>query len=140
MVMLNVTTGRGKKVKDICLTSRYLCNIYRTTFPPARLARNAAATVYPTLNMCTRYPLLLGGQRQCRFKACPRHITGAVEIKPKTPRSRVQSPNHSLEYIIIHVSIGLKISLSVLFVFIESNHRSVCLSKSMKFATLLKYG
>ena len=80
------------KVKGICLTSRFLCNIHQTLpFPRARIARNSAKTVEPTLNLCTRYPLLLGGQRQCGFKACPRlsHLTGASGIEPQTPRFRV---------------------------------------------------
>ena len=87
--------GKGK---DICLTSRSLCNIYQTLpFPLARIARNAAATIDPTLNLCTRYPLLLGGQRQCGYKACPRllHLTGASGIEPQTPRSRVPRLNRS---------------------------------------------
>ena len=33
--------------------------------PPPRFAWNAAATVSPALDLCTRYPLLLGGQKQC---------------------------------------------------------------------------
>ena len=45
----------------------------------------------------TRYPLLLGDQRRCGFKACPRllHMTGAAGIEPQTPRSRVLRLNHS---------------------------------------------
>ena len=52
----------------------------------------SAATVDPTLDLCTRYPLLLGGHRQIRFKACPRllHMTSAAWNEPQTPRSWVQ--------------------------------------------------
>ena len=55
------------------------------------------ATIDPTLNLCTRYPLLLGGQRQCGFKACPTllHMTGAAGIEPQTSKSRVQRLNRS---------------------------------------------
>ena len=40
----------------------------------------------------TWYPLLLGGQRWCGFKAYPRllHMTDAAGIDTETPRSRVQ--------------------------------------------------
>ena len=40
----------------------------------------------------TRYPLLLGGQRQCRFKSCPRiiYMTSVLGIEPQTSRSQVQ--------------------------------------------------
>ena len=42
----------------------------------------------------TWYPLLLCG---CVFKACPRllHMTSAVGIESRIPRSRVQRPHHS---------------------------------------------
>ena len=45
----------------------------------------------------TRYQLLLGGQRQCGFKACHRllNMTSAVGIEPQTPQSRVQHLNRS---------------------------------------------
>ena len=61
------------------------------SFPPlARLAQAhiymLPATIDPTLNLCTRYPLLLGGQRQCGFKACPRllQMTSDAGIEPRT--------------------------------------------------------
>ena len=43
----------------------------------------------------TWYPLLLGGQRRCGFKACLRllHMTRFAGIEPQTPRSRVQRLN-----------------------------------------------
>ena len=55
------------------------------------------AHVDPTLDSCTRYPSLLGGQGQCRFKACPRllRMTGAAGIEPQTSKSRVQCLNCS---------------------------------------------
>ena len=91
----NPATVKGNG-KGICLTSRYLCNIHRSLpFPLARLAQNS--TVDPTLNLCTRYPLLLGGHRQCGFKAFSRllHITATAGIKHENPRSRVQCLNRS---------------------------------------------
>ena len=44
----------------------------------------------------TWYLLLLGGQRHCGFKACPKllHVTGAAGIESQTPRSWGQSLNH----------------------------------------------
>ena len=32
---------------------------------------SAAATIDPTLGLCTRYPLQLGGQRQCEIRSLP---------------------------------------------------------------------
>ena len=92
-----VFSYKGKDT-GICLTSRSLCNIHQILpFPQARIERNAAVTIDPTLNLCTRYPSLLSGQRQCGFKACPRslHLTGASGIEPQTPRSRVPRLNRS---------------------------------------------
>ena len=43
------------------------------SFPPVRLVWNAGMMVDPTLVLCTRYPLLLGGQ--CRFKYYLRLVT-----------------------------------------------------------------
>ena len=39
----------------------------------------------PTLNSCTRYPLLLSDQRQCGFKVCSRfsHMTDTTGIDPR---------------------------------------------------------
>ena len=39
--------------------------------PQTRVTGNVAVTVDPTLELCTGYPLLLDGQLQCGFKACP---------------------------------------------------------------------
>ena len=85
--------------------------LIRLPFPKARIARNATATIDPTLNLCTRYPLLLGGQRQCGFKACPRllHLTGASTIEPQTPRYRVPRSNRSAT----HDEVGKSIKLVI---------------------------
>ena len=59
---------------------------------PGQACLKCSCNCHPTLDLCTRHPLLLGGQRQCGFNACPRllYMTGAAGIKPWTPRSRVQ--------------------------------------------------
>ena len=65
---------------------------------------------HSTNHHSTWYPLLLGGQRRCAFKAFSRllHNAGAVGIEPQNPRPRprVQSLNHS-------VSLSLSLSLSL---------------------------
>ena len=48
------TEGNGK---EIYLTSRYLYGVYDFIYPLTRLPWN------PTFDLCTRYPLVLGGQR-----------------------------------------------------------------------------
>ena len=73
LIILIVTPTPTKlntmQVIKVKVTSRSLCNIHQTLpFPLVRIARNAAATIDPTLNLCTRHPLLLGGQRQCGSK------------------------------------------------------------------------
>ena len=88
------------KGKGVGLESRHIGKPNQRTllYPLAMIsAYMLPATIDPTLNLCTRYPLLLGGQRQCGFKACPRllHMTGAAGIEPQTSRSRVQRLNRS---------------------------------------------
>ena len=76
------------KGKGIRLTSRYLWNIHQIlTFILARIARNVAATVNPTLDLFTRYPLLLANQLQCGLKDFPRLLHG---VEPQDVRSRAQ--------------------------------------------------
>ena len=62
-------------------------HVQPTPFLPWHGAATRAqpAHVDPTLDSCTRYPLLLGGQRQCGFKACPRllQMTGDAGIEPR---------------------------------------------------------
>ena len=41
------------------------------TFPVARWAPMQPATIDPTLDLCTRYPLQLGGPRQCGIRSLP---------------------------------------------------------------------
>ena len=96
-----LSEGKGKG-KGVGLESRHIGKPNQRTllYPLAMISAYnimLPATIDPTLNLCTRYPLLLGGQRQCGFKACPRllHMTGAAGIKPQTSRSRVQRLNRS---------------------------------------------
>ena len=50
-----------------------------------------------TILITVQYSLLLGGQRRCGFKTCPRllHIFRAAGIEPQNLRSQVQHLNHS---------------------------------------------
>ena len=41
------------------------------TFPLSRWAPMQPATIDPTLDLCTRYPLRLGGPRQCGMRSLP---------------------------------------------------------------------
>ena len=60
--------GKGK---GSCLESRLPDNACSTdfTFPLARWVPMQPATIDPTLDLCTRYPLRLGGPRQCRIRS-----------------------------------------------------------------------
>ena len=84
------------KVKDLFRVQIFKLRVVQRTFtfPPGEVSANLKqpATVDQTFNLCTRYPLLLGGQRQCGFKPCPRilYMTGVPGIEPQTPSSRVQ--------------------------------------------------
>ena len=62
--------GKGK---GCCLESRLHDNACLTdfTFPLARWAPMQPATIDPTLDLCTRYPLRLGGPRQCGITSLP---------------------------------------------------------------------
>ena len=59
------------KGKGSCLESRLHDNACSTdfTFPLARWAPMQPATIDPTLDLCTRYPLRLGGLRQCGMRS-----------------------------------------------------------------------
>ena len=62
--------GKGK---GTCLESRLHGNACSTDFtsPLARWAPTQPVTIDPTLDMCTRYPLRLGGLRQCGIRSLP---------------------------------------------------------------------
>ena len=45
------------------------------TFPLARWAPMQPATINPTFDLCTRYPLRLGGPRQCGMQSLPNNST-----------------------------------------------------------------
>ena len=61
------------KGKGSCLESILHDNACSTdfTFPLARWAPTQRATIDPTLDLCTRYPLRLGGPRQCGIQSLP---------------------------------------------------------------------
>ena len=65
--------GSYVKVKVVVLESRLHDNACSTdfTFPLARWAPMQPATVDPTLDLCTRYPLRVGGPRQCWIQSLP---------------------------------------------------------------------
>ena len=44
---------------------------FRLYLPPGSGRLRQPATVYPTLDLCTRYPLRLGGPRQCGIRSLP---------------------------------------------------------------------
>ena len=62
-----------RKGKGSCLESRLHDNACSTdfTFALARWAPMQPATINPTLDLCTRYPLWLGGPRQCGIRSLP---------------------------------------------------------------------
>ena len=70
----HVCKGKGT---GSCLESRLHDNACSTdfTFPLARWAPMQPATIDPTLDLCTRYPLQLGGPRQCGIWSLPNTST-----------------------------------------------------------------
>ena len=65
------------KGRPICLESRYpryTCSS-DFTFPPGSGRPRQPATIDPTLDLCIRYPLRLGGPRQCGIRSLPNTST-----------------------------------------------------------------
>ena len=88
------------KVKDLFIvqiSTSVFSGLYLSPWQGKRILLLAA--VDPTLDLCTRFPLRLGGPRQCGFKACPTllHMAGPG-IEPVTPRSQVRRLNHYAMY------------------------------------------
>ena len=62
-----------------CLWLRYLFRVqlstlhmfFRLYLPPGSGRLRQPATIDPTLDLCTRYPLRLGGPRQCGIRSLP---------------------------------------------------------------------
>ena len=81
---LLVHKGKGK---GICLESRYPRYTCSSDFylPPGSGRLRQPATIDPTLDLCTRYPLRLGGPRQCGIQSLQHwqqpvcHLPNAVE-------------------------------------------------------------
>ena len=64
-----VPSGKGK---GISLESKYpLTTHVLQTLPPLAVGAQQPATIDPTLDLCTRYPLRLGGPRQCGIQSLP---------------------------------------------------------------------
>ena len=63
-------------------------------------AAHAIHTVHVSIFRSTRYPLLLGGQRQCGFKPCPRilHMTGAAGNRTPDPSLSGPTPQPTRPY------------------------------------------
>ena len=56
------------------------------TLPPLAVAVQQLATIDPTLDLYTRYPLQLGGPRQCEMRSLPNtsDTWPALGIEPQT--------------------------------------------------------
>ena len=96
-VLVNCYYGKKVKVKIVAYSPdiySYVCSTYFTC-PLARWTSMLPATIGPTLDLCTRYPLRLGGPRQCGIKSCLAlpHMTNVgnwtpdFEISSPTPRT-----------------------------------------------------
>ena len=83
----NFVKGKGK---GRCLESRLHDNACSTdfTFPLARWAPIQPATIDPTLDLCTTYPLQPGEPRQCGIRSLPDTSTHSQhwESNPRVPR------------------------------------------------------
>ena len=81
--------GNGK---GICLESRYPCDYTHIpgmhvlqTLPPLAAGAQQHVIIDPTLDLCTRYPLWLGGLRLCGIRSLPDTSTHGQywESKPR---------------------------------------------------------
>ena len=81
------------KCKGSCLESRLHDNACSTdfTFPLARWTPMQPATIDPTLDLCTRYPLRLGGPRQCGIRSLPNTSTHGQHWKSSPIPSDLES-------------------------------------------------
>ena len=118
------------KGKGNCLESRLHDNACSTdfTFPLARQAPMQPATIHPTLDLCTRYPLRLDGPRQCGIRSLPDTSTHGQQWESNPRPSDLESnalsirpyaPLHMLpvHYLIFPVTITLKVLNFWKFVF-----------------------
>ena len=64
-----------------------------TLYPPGTVqpTRAQPAHIDPTLDSCTRYPLLLGGQRHCRIRSLPKAST-LDQLGNRTPDLSLSGP------------------------------------------------
>ena len=98
-----------KKVPVYSLISTHT-HVQPTLYPPGTVQPFTAqpAHIDPTLDSCTRYPLLLGGQRQCRIRSLPKASTHD-QLGNRTPDLSLSGPlpyqlgHELLPYIINHL-------------------------------------
>ena len=82
------------KVKGICLEHRYPCDYTCQNLPPLVVGTQQPATILiQTLALCTRYPVRLGGPRQCGIWSLP-DISTHGQHEPQTFWSWGQRPIH----------------------------------------------
>ena len=86
--LMNKDKGKGS-----CLESRLHDNACSTdfTFPLARWVSMQPATIDPTLDLCTRYPLRLGGPRQCGILGLPDTSTHSQHWESNPTVNQTQS-------------------------------------------------
>ena len=60
-------------LKVVCLECRYTCS--SDFIPPQAVGTQQPASIDPTLDLCTRYPLWLGGPRKCGIHRLPNTST-----------------------------------------------------------------
>ena len=74
----------------------------RLYLSPGKVGANAAATIDPTLDLCTRYPVWLGGRRQCGVRSLP-NAPYVVNTGNGTPDLLILSPTpYPLDHMLIH--------------------------------------
>ena len=107
-------------------------------------ANAANATIDPTLDLCTRYPLWLGGPRQCGIQSLPDTSTHGQHWesnrRPSDPESNALSTGPhapTIRYInkIVGASYNLSIYLSIyLYIYITQGNPSYCVSMFIRQA------
>ena len=112
--------GKGK---GSCLESRLHDNACSTgfTFPLARWVPMQPATVDPTLDLCTRYPLRLSGLRQCGIRSLPDTSTHGPHWGSKPRPSDLESNALSTGPHASTISLG-NIKIKRLFSIIRKQH------------------
>ena len=73
------------------------------------LTCSSACYYCATLDLCTRYPLLLGGQRWCGFKTCPRVLHMTVAVGP-VPQPFGHTPLYVSSVLSLHIKVKACVS------------------------------